>query len=64
MPVVMEANMDPRVRPEDDGGWGGFWNKYRDLWGMRLSDSHARTFTFKEYPPASAATRQGQRRRG
>jgi hypothetical protein len=27
----MEAHMDPRVRPEDDGGWGELCGKFRDV---------------------------------
>jgi len=23
----MEANVDPRVKPEDDGAWGDLWSK-------------------------------------
>ncbi|MGV4793218.1 hypothetical protein [Rhizobium sp. F40D2] len=26
-PRPMEASVDPRVKPEDDGVWGGLWSK-------------------------------------
>ncbi|MBB2720648.1 UNVERIFIED_ORG: hypothetical protein GGD48_005935 [Rhizobium etli] len=27
-----EASLGPRVKPEDDGGWGGFRSKNRSVW--------------------------------
>ncbi|MGM5053971.1 hypothetical protein ACD589_03925 [Rhizobium sp. 814_E9_N1_1] len=29
-PLLMEAGVDPRVKPEDDGGWGELCGKDSD----------------------------------
>ncbi|RXT28877.1 hypothetical protein B5P46_09005 [Rhizobium leguminosarum] len=31
MPLLVEASVDPRVKPEDDGGWGKLCGQYSNV---------------------------------